>query len=592
MRKIITSAFILPLLSVSAGFAEDMRLNEDLVRDQARAREMRTEEQRRSIPGGARFSLPGRTVFPDSSCFTVKQLKFKDAYKLSPNHKKVLKKQWQGRCIDLNDMNKILRSVTDWYVQKGYVTTRAFIEPQDISRGQFEILVVEGRIENYVLQKDVGLKRRQVYGAFPPQPGSYLHIRGLEQGVDQMNKAPSKNVSIQMIPGETRGGTIVGINNQPSKNWSLGYNISNDGGEESGDLMHRFNGGVDNIFGFNDVWRFGFDYSNRQGFWDAWDAFDNDIPDYYYKPDEPKGTSRKYWMSFAVPFRNWSLGFDASRYEYVNEMLSPAESFETSGRSYSLSLGIDRSLYRDQLSKTWLETDISIRDSESFVEDTLVSVNDRRTTTGTIALNHNRTIWKGVFNGRFAYIRGLDWLDATGNIAIAGDYSDINYNFDKISLDLDYMRPFTVKGQQLVFTTHLYGQYSEDILPGADQIGIGGMYSVRGFDDAGLGGDMGFYLRNELTWHSNPNMYRFISPYAGRLSPWIGFDMGSVWNNSDDNDKEGWLAGGALGVKGQGGQIGKTYLNWDITASYPLYSPQQVAEHNDVRFNFNMGISY
>lgn len=571
---------------------EDAQLNKTQVRDAARMRELNVEQQRRSVPGGASYSLPQQGLFPDSNCFTIKELKFKGAKKLSQKKRQELKKRWQGRCVDLNDMNGILRGVTDWYVKKGYVTARAFIEPQDISQGHFEVLVVEGRVENYVLQKDVGLKRRQVYGAFPPQPGSYLHIRGLEQGVDQMNKARSKNVSIQMIPGEKRGGTIVGINNQPSKRWWLGYSLSNDGGEESGDLMHRYKGGVDNILNINDVWSFGFDYSNRQGFWDAWEVFDDDIPDYYYNPSEPKGSSRKYWMSMAVPFRNWSFGFDASRYEYSNEVLNPAEMFATSGRSYSLSWGLDRSLYRDQYSKTWLETDFTIRDSESYVEDVLIIANDRRTSTGTVALNHNRTLGKGIFTGRIAYIHGLNWFGATGNKVIAGDTSGIDYNFHKVSLDLDYMRPFTLKKQQFVLASHLYGQYSDDILPGAERIGLGGLYSIRGFDDAGIGGDSGFYLRNELTWHSNPQSYKKLSKYTGRLSPWLGLDVGGVLSDSYAQEEEGWLAGAALGLKSQGAAWLGINLDWDITAAYPLYSPDWVLEHEDTRFNFNIGISY
>ncbi len=592
MRNIASLFLCFFILLGFFSFGEDKRLNEDLVRDENRQRNLQIEEQRRRIPGGASFSLPGRTSFPASQCFKVEHLSFKGAKKLSASKKAVLRKRWQGRCIDLNDMNSILRSLTDWYVKKGYVTTRAFIEPQDISKGRFEILIVEGRLENYVLEEGVGLKRTQVYGAFPVQPGSYLHIRGLEQGVDQMNKAPSKNVSIQMIPGERRGGTIVGINNAASRPWWFGYKLSNDGGEESGDLMHRFNIGFDNLLRFNDVWRFGYDYSNRQGFWDAWEVFDNEVPNYYYKPSEPEGLSRKYWLSMAVPFRNWSFGFDASRYEYMNEMLSARGAFETRGRSYSLSLGVDRSIYRNQLSKTWLETDITIRDSESFVEDVLVTVNDRRTTTATIALNHNRTIWKGVFTSRFSYMRGLNWLGATGNIDVAGDKGLIDYNFDKLTLDLDYLRPFTLGKQQLVLTTHFYGQYSEDILPGADRVGLGGLYSVRGFDDAGVAGDRGFYLRNELTWHSNPKDYQFLSQYMGRLSPWVGFDVGSVWANDVDEGDKGWLAGAALGFKGQGGRLWKSHLDWDITASYPLYSPDWLMEHEDVRVNFNIGVSY
>ncbi len=506
--------------------------------------------------------------------------------------RKKLQEQWQGKCIDLNEINTILQDLTNWYVEKGYVTTRAFVQPQDISTGAFEVLVVEGKVGNYLLQEEVGLKRRQVYTAFPAQPGAYLNIRKLEQGVDQMNRAGSKNVAIQMLPGEEMGDTIVSITNQPSKPWWFGYSVSNDGSSATGELNHRFKGGFDNLIGINDVWSFGVDYSNRQSFWDAWDLMDNALPDYYYNSGEPKGKSIKYWGSLSVPFRNWTLGFDANRYEYFNEILHPSNSFETSGRAYTLSFGVDRVVHRDQLSKTWFETDLTIKDSENYVNDTLVNVSDRRTSVANISLNHSRTIWKGVANIGLGYHRGVKWFNAQGDMD--GDLitMPIDYEFNKFSVDIDYLRPFQLFEQQFVYSGHIFAQHSDDLLPDTEKVGLGGLYSVRGFDDTGIAGDTGFYFRNELTWHADPKHYQTIAPYVGRISPWIGYDIGGIKMDKDDPYERGWLTGVALGIKGQGGSIWKSNLNWDLTASYPLTFPSRMEEHRDIRVNFNLGIIF
>lgn len=50
-------------------------------------------------------------------------------------------------CFGLSEINNILRVITNLYVESGYVTSRAFLVPQDLSSGQLEIVIMEGKLE-------------------------------------------------------------------------------------------------------------------------------------------------------------------------------------------------------------------------------------------------------------------------------------------------------------------------------------------------------------------------------------------------------------------------------------------------------------
>ncbi len=582
-------SLVIALCSFSSTYAQVPLnpLDREEIRQRERQRELDNIEERRTVPGGSSFALPKVGNLPETNCFDVKKLNVLQAPLYPKKQLKILREKWQGKCIDFKAINAILEDVTNWYVKKGYVTTRAYIQPQDISDGSFSVLVVEGKIENYYIQENAKLKRSNIYNAFPGKIGDYLHIRQLEQGLDQINRAPSKNASMQMIPGQEQGGTIVGIANSPAKPWWVSYSLDNDGGENTGNINHRLSAGFDNLFGINDVWSFGFDYSNRKSFWDLFDLFDSPPPNYFYEPDEPNGDSYKYWGSLSIPFKEWTFDISANRYEYFNEVLNPAEMFETSGRSYAVTVGFDRVLHRGQTSKTWLDGSVGIRDTENFVRDVKLEVSDRRETTGNIALNHEITLWQGIFKTRLAYSRGLGWFNASGNVKALYGEEPIEYFFDKFSLDLDYMKPFRIKDNQLVYTGHVYYQHSEDHLPGSERIGLGGKYSVRGFNDAGLYGDRGFYFRNELTWHTK-SAHPLYEDILGKLSPYAALDMGGIVKDDDEFAEQGWLAGGALGVKNRENSL----LGWDLMVSYPLYKPDWLNEKRDVQFNFNLNLKF
>lgn len=69
--------------------------------------------------------------------------------------------------MGIGEINKLMRDVTNYYVDKGYVTARVAIPQQDMKSGNLQILVIEGTIEDIILNENTWRDKAQVNMAFP-----------------------------------------------------------------------------------------------------------------------------------------------------------------------------------------------------------------------------------------------------------------------------------------------------------------------------------------------------------------------------------------------------------------------------------------
>ena len=72
-------------------------------------------------------------------CFQANEIYLNDAVSLDANEQAELVAPYLGNCITFGDVDELLRALTNLYFEKGYVTSRVFIPPQDISDGTFEL---------------------------------------------------------------------------------------------------------------------------------------------------------------------------------------------------------------------------------------------------------------------------------------------------------------------------------------------------------------------------------------------------------------------------------------------------------------------
>ncbi|WP_150782818.1 POTRA domain-containing protein, partial [Pseudomonas fluorescens] len=143
-------------------------------------------------------ALPGKAVQPtqpvvsvDTRCFTIKDIELKGADSLSVSERERLLKPYIGQCLGVTQLNELLKVISDHYIDKGLVTSRAYLPQQDLSGGHLKVLVVEGKLEGLKGADGSHLSERELAMAFPGKTGELVNLREIEQLVDQLNRLPS-----------------------------------------------------------------------------------------------------------------------------------------------------------------------------------------------------------------------------------------------------------------------------------------------------------------------------------------------------------------------------------------------------------------
>jgi hemolysin activation/secretion protein len=282
-------------------------------------------------------------------CFDIKTIELKGATILKGKELDKITKPYVDTCMGIGEINKLMRDITNYYVDNGYVTTRVAVPQQDMKSGNLQLLVIEGTVEDVILNENTLRDKAQVAMAFPFMKGKVLNLRDIEQGLDQLNRLSSSAATMQLVPGDKQGGTKVVITNKPNKQnrGSIGYD--NSGQNSTGKNKATASLERDNMLGLGDAWSFNYneDTASHGG---------------------EKG-SEVYAGNFSLPFGYWTFSQNASHSEYnvTNQLVGGV--LPASGQTDTSQTRLDRVIYRNQDSKLSLNTGLKLKDIKAFSDN-------------------------------------------------------------------------------------------------------------------------------------------------------------------------------------------------------------------------------
>ena len=523
----------------------------DLIRDR---QDRLLEEQRRRLDGlkdlpGSATPATAPNAAADNRCFPIKTVQLSGADALGANERTQILAPYTGQCLGVAQLNALLKTITERYIDKGLVTSRAYLPQQDLSSGNLKVQVVEGRLEGLKGAEGSGFSERQLAQVFPGKPGDVLNLREIEQMVDQLNRLPSNQAQMELAPGKAVGGSDVLVKNSAQKPWRAGVSYGNDGQRSTGRQQAGTSFDWDNPLGLSDQ------LSLRAG---------HDVV------SDTRKNSRNAMLNYNLPFGWWNLNYSYSESEYRSQAQANGFSFKQSGDSQNHQLRLERVIYRDALSKTSLSTGVSYLSTHNYIEDSKLALSSNRISEAQFGINHGRRIGSAFLNIDLGMQDGIGAFDAQSNRDVKAGQPDARYR--KYTATLSYLQPFKLWDESFSFTSLMTGQHSEDVLFSPQRTSLGGQSSIRGYQDQSLTGDSGGYWRNDLRW-TRPVTWNWMHTVFAEYGSSLGYDQGVISHGRYNPDQHGRMTSDALELFARGPNVAAT-----VTFAHSLERPDAITE--------------
>ena len=523
----------------------------DLIRDR---QDRLLEDQRRrlddlkDLPGNATPATAPNAA-TDNRCFPIKTVQLSGADALGANERTQILAPYTGQCLGVAQLNALLKTITERYIDKGLVTSRAYLPQQDLSSGNLNVQVVEGRLEGLKGAEGSGFSERQLAQVFPGKPGDVLNLREIEQMVDQLNRLPSNQAQMELAPGKAVGGSDVLVKNSAQKPWRAGVSYGNDGQRSTGRQQAGTSFDWDNPLGLSDQ------LSLRAG---------HDVV------SDTRKNSRNAMLNYNLPLGWWNLNYSYSESEYRSQAQANGFSFKQSGDSQNHQLRLERVIYRDALSKTSLSTGVSYLSTHNYIEDSKLALSSNRISEAQFGINHGRRIGGAFLNIDLGMQDGIGAFDAQSNRDVKAGQPDARYR--KYTATLSYLQPFKLWDESFSFTSLMTGQHSEDVLFSPQRTSLGGQSSIRGYQDQSLTGDSGGYWRNDLRW-TRPVTWSWMHTVFAEYGSSLGYDQGVISHGRYNPDQHGRMTSDALELFARGPNVAAT-----VTFAHSLERPDAITE--------------
>ncbi len=519
------------------------------------------KNEREFFEGGRLIDLQEEIKEPEANVdteglpkFHVKKITLKrptSSIKPLANPKKIDKiiNEYKDTDINIFDLRALVKKLNDEYMKKGYITTRVYLEPdQNIqSSGEVKLVVLEGKIEEVVLDKDTAKDKRKIFFAFTNENGKVLNISHIDNGIDNLNRVESNNSKINIVPGTKQGYSKIIIESQKEKPFRFILNY-----EDTQTEKQRYKATIeyDNLFGTND---------------NIYLSYRGDMGKLAKRRNHTDDYSQSYSFGYSFPFKSWSFGLSYNSTKDKSLILGNTTEYTSISKSRQYSLNTSKLLYRDANMKLNLTMGLDVKRERTYLAERRLETQDRNITAGSIGINGMFKPFKGIASYSLSYSKGLKGFRANeDNSFNAGtlpteniEPSDNRYQFGKVNLNLSYYKPFYFKNQGITLRASFNGQYSKDALFSTEKYSIGGFDTVKGFP-VSVSGDMGYSTKLELSYIL-PSSESKLGQFMYKIRPYMEADLGKVRNNyneyGDKKGRIGTLSSYSLGLRYYGEKV-------------------------------------
>ncbi len=543
----LLSAFVLSVCASSIQAADSVAPGQEVLRQQQQQQrdlqQLQMEQRKRQLERGAFGPAPAtpatpaipQTVTPDERCWPLSGTRIGGVTLLDSDKLNTRIKPLLAPCMGVGQINHLLATITAIYVEQGYIASRPYLLSAPAAGQSLDIMVDEGYIESIELA-DQSLPV-SLGGAFPHMLGQPLNLRDLEQGLDQLNRLRSLDLTADIAPGSQPGASRIILRSRTSgqSRWALGLGMDNLGSASTGRDRNSVSLSFDSPLQLNDLLSLSASDTLNQG-------------DRY---------SRNASLYYAIPYGYWTYSAFASHAEYRAPFKLPSATLYSTGITDQLSLRADRVLWRDQSRQLSANLQLAHKDVDSYLENVRLGIQSPTLTVAEAGLN---LFWldRAVWNLDFTYSQGLRWLGADDDAHHAVNNLP-KAQFRKYRAGLSQWRNGQFGAQAWQWQSQLNLQYSPDPLPAIEQLLSTDDSAVRGYRVNSASAASGAIWRNTLR-------LPLRNDWPLQITPRVALDNG--WLKADHGAQSQRLSGASVGLN-----LGWKNLQVDVDYQRALNTP-------------------
>ncbi|WP_418180294.1 ShlB/FhaC/HecB family hemolysin secretion/activation protein [Aliarcobacter lanthieri] len=440
----------------------------------------------------------------EENCININTIIIKDVTVFKNGYFDKIINPYLNRCNGIKNLSNLKDKISNSYINRGYITSRAFIKAQDLSKNSLEIDILEGKVEEIVSHN---INSKNLYIAYKDR---VLNIKDLEVSIMQAERLSSQNLNLELLPSSQTGYSIINLQNTSNEKPYYGtIGLNNFGNEYTGRYQFYNNLNYENLFDLSDILSLNLNTTNY--------AFKND--------NKTLGTSVNY--SFPIERLLVNLFYNYSNYKQINSD-NFGDNFKSNGDNYSYGIELDYKLFHNLNNNLSFILNYENKTTNNYLNDVQLDLQTYTLNPFGFGFRHSYKSNSFDFYTKFLYYKGINGKKE--------EFANQEKYFEKSTLDFGFNKYFDALNR-LQYSLSLRGQYSNNNLFGTEEISVGGIYSVRGFNKISLSGNKGFYIRNELSQRYDIGNLILI--------PYIGFDYGYIDKNKYSVD--GAISGGAIG---------------------------------------------
>lgn len=472
--------------------------------------------------------------------FALQQVIWNPTEILTKEQIQAVTESYIGKQVALKDLREMTERITNLYRDKGYMTCGAVLPPQRIHDGVVEIRLIEGKTGQVTLTGNRFTRTGYIMDRMGLKPGEVANTEKLNRDLRWFQGTNDLQLRVVMKPGAEEGATDYDIMVFEPKNQSVTLYMDNDGYKTSGRLREGIFYNMKSLTGQRDPLRAHFIRS--------------------------KGT--KAWaLGYSVPISQkgmrLDLDYSGNRTEVVKGELKPL-GVEGKSSSYSLTWRVpfhvtERSRheaglqYVHQTAKTELGhgTDLVVPWVDDKINRVIPYVSFTHYSKDSVFYHKHSFVW--------ARRRDIDGASDTGKLYRLSSF------WQKRNKDGQFWQ------------ARLDGQLgSNDNLAASDRIFIGGVNSVRGYEEGFIGGDRGVSMGIEYHVPVDKEKRFFVYPF---------FDWGRVSGYAAPEHNT--LMSGGIGFEGR-----YKHLYSTLTVGFPFKKDFYDDKVSSARVDFSLSATF